>query len=44
MSEVPLENSDPLPDKKPLWPLAVVILVVVFAPAFLAWAVGMLHQ
>ena len=27
-----------------LWPIAIVVMLVVFGPAMLAWAIGMIHN
>jgi hypothetical protein len=44
MSEVPMQHHD-LPDHagKPLWPVAAVILALVFAPAVVAWVLQLIR-
>jgi hypothetical protein len=43
MSDLPLEDAKKNNDAGNLWAAAGGILLIVFAPAFLVWAVGLIH-
>lgn len=44
MSDLPLDDAKKNSEAGSLWPAAGVILLIVFAPAFLVWAVGLIHS
>jgi hypothetical protein len=44
MSEHQTSVQENHPSDKSLWPVAAVILLVVFMPAFLAWALTLIHH
>ena len=44
MSDVPVDSRKEMIEKRSMWPIAAVIMAVVFAPALIAWGLGALFN